>query len=59
MYLFRVRRNIGRFDMAVRIIAGSILIALGALRALPGSYIGAAIAVIIGAFLIIEGVARY
>lgn len=59
MYLFSVKRNIGRFDMVIRIIVGSILVALGALRAVPGSYIGAAIAVIIGAFLIIEGVARY
>ncbi|MBS4031297.1 MAG: DUF2892 domain-containing protein [Clostridiales bacterium] len=59
MYLFGVKRNIGRFDMVVRIILGSILIALGALRVLPGSYIGAAIAVIIGAFLMIEGAARY
>lgn len=59
MYLFSVKRNIGRFDMVIRIIVGSILVALGALRAVPGSYIGAYIAVIIGAFLIIEGVARY
>ncbi|MBS4023443.1 MAG: DUF2892 domain-containing protein [Dethiobacter sp.] len=59
MYLFRLKRNIGRLDMAIRIIAGSILVALGALRVFPGSYIGAAVAVLLGVFLIIEGVSRY
>jgi len=59
MYLFRIKRNIGRIDMVIRIIAGSMLIALGAMRVFPGNLAGAAIAVILGAFFIIEGFSRY
>ncbi len=59
MYLLRLKRNVGRVDMIIRIVAGSLLVALGALRVFPGSYIGAAIAIVIGVFLIIEGVSRY
>lgn len=59
MYLIRVKRNLGRLDMVVRIILGSVLFALGALRVFPGSYVGAAVAILLGAGLIIEGVARY
>lgn len=59
MYLIRLKRNIGRTDMVLRIIAGSVLIALGALRVFPGSYVGAAVAVILGAFLLVEGTLRY
>jgi hypothetical protein len=59
MYLFRLKRNIGRVDMIIRIIAGSVLVALGALRVFPGSYFGSAVAVILGVFLIVEGVSRY
>lgn len=59
MYLIRIKRNVGKTDMIIRIILGSLLIALGALRVFPGSYVGAAVAIILGAFLIIEGVIRY
>jgi uncharacterized membrane protein HdeD (DUF308 family) len=59
MYLIRLKRNIGKTDMIIRIILGAVLVALGALRVFPGSYIGAAVPIIFGAFLIIEGVARY
>jgi uncharacterized membrane protein HdeD (DUF308 family) len=59
MYLIRIKQNVGKTDMIIRIILGSLLIALGALRVFPGSYVGAAVAIILGAFLIIEGVIRY
>ncbi len=59
MFLLRLKRNIGRVDMIIRIVAGSLLVALGALRVFPGSYVGAAIAIVIGVFLIVEGVSRY
>ena len=59
MYLMQTKRNVGRIDMIIRIIIGSILFALGALRVFPGSYVGAAVAIILGAALIIEGVVRY
>lgn len=59
MYLIRFKRNIGTVDMVIRIILGSVLIALGAVRALPGGVNGAAIAVIAGVFLLVEGAVRY
>jgi hypothetical protein len=59
MYLIQPKRNIGKIDMMIRIIFGSILFALGAMRVFPGSYVGAAVAIILGTFLVIEGVVRY
>ncbi|EEG78529.1 YgaP-like transmembrane domain [Dethiobacter alkaliphilus] len=59
MYLIRLKRNVGKIDMIVRIILGSILFALGALRVFPGGHLGAVIPVILGAALVVEGVARY
>ncbi|MDW7651409.1 MAG: DUF2892 domain-containing protein [Bacillota bacterium] len=59
MYLIRHKKNVGRTDMMIRIIVGSILFALGVLRVFPGSYVGAAVSILAGTFLIIEGAARY
>ena len=59
MYFTQLKHNIGKTDMAIRIILGSILITLGAFRVFPGQYIGSAIAVLLGAFLLIEGALRY
>jgi uncharacterized membrane protein HdeD (DUF308 family) len=59
MFTIRLKKNLGSFDMAIRIMLGGVLVGLGALRVFPGSFIGAAAAIILGTFLIIEGVARY
>lgn len=59
MYLIRLKRNIGTVDMIIRIVLGSILFALGVLRVFPGSFYSATIVILLGVFLVIEGVVRY
>ena len=59
MQLLQFKKNVGTLDMIIRIVLGALLITLGAFRVFPGRYSGTAIAVLLGALLMIEGAARY
>lgn len=54
-----LRRNLGRIDQAIRIIAGLLLIFLAAFQVFTSSYIINILLVILGIAMLIEGWLAY